>query len=266
MSLERKELPFFNVLPGSTATLTIPPGMNIERFMLQMGGTTFNKTHVSDVRIKANGKVIHTSSGAEIEVRNAYRGYATDPKVLTIDFSELRARDQIGQSIGNVNTLVLSQFTVEVDIAPTAVAPTLQLWSIVTTPAPGRQNDVIAKTLTYPFNIAAAGKWPLALPYGANGGSLIKRVFIKSNNCTGLEIKKNGLVVHESVREVHEFWQRENGKSPQAGYYIYDALVENNHTDLFNTTDALSLEFNATFSGPETVKVIVEYVDRLGNL
>ncbi|AMC34238.1 major capsid protein P2 [Janthinobacterium sp. B9-8] len=264
MTMQRKELPFFNVIAGSTATLTLPNGMTYERLMLQMGGTTFNKTHITDIRMRVNGKVIHQCNAADLESINAYSGLATDSKFITIDFTELFARDQVGQSIGALGTVNgVSQAVVEVDIAGTAVAPQLTCWSIISGP---RQLTVCNKMLKYNFNIAAAGKWPLALPYGNQGGSIIKRIYIKSNTANGLEIKKNGTVIHESVKEVNEFWQKENKKTPQAGYYIFDPIVDNNQTDMLSTSDCVSFEVNPTFSGPETITVYVEYIDLLGNL
>jgi hypothetical protein len=264
MTMQRKELPFFNVIAGSTATLTLPNGMTYERLMLQMGGTTFNKTHITDIRIRVNGKVIHQCGAVDLESINAYSGLATDSGFIVVDFTELFARDQVGQSIGALGTVNgVSQAVIEVDISNAAVLPQLTCWSIISGP---RSLAVCNKMLKYTYNIATAGKWPISLPYGNQGGSIIKKIYIKSSTATGLEIKKNGTVIHESIKSVNEFWQKENKKTPQAGYYIYDPIVDNNQTDMLNTSDCVSFEVNATFSGSETITVYVEFIDLLGNL
>ncbi|MDW5417051.1 major capsid protein P2 [Iodobacter sp. CM08] len=263
MTMQKKEMPFMNVVAGSTASLSLPCGPTYERLYLRMTGTTFNKTHITDIRVKVNGKLIHQADGITLEAFNAYSGMATDANILTVDFTEIFARDRVGQSIGALGTARgVNSVMLEVDIAGTAVAPTLECWSFTSGPA---DIGVLNKLLKYPVNIGGAGKWPIALPYGPNG-TMIKRVYIKSANCTGLEIKKNGVVIHDTTKPVNEFWQKENRKTPQAGFYIFDPATDNNYDDMLRTDNAGSLEFNVYMSGLESIMVYGEYLDPLANL
>ncbi|SMC29520.1 hypothetical protein SAMN02745857_03889 [Andreprevotia lacus DSM 23236] len=264
MSLHKKELPFFNVAAGSTATLQLPLGPTYEYILLQMAGTTFSKLHITDIRVKINGKTMHQCSGADLESMNAYTGLATSAAFLQLDFTELFARDQVGQSIGALGTAAgVSAVMIEVDIAGTAVAPSLTAYSVTSAP---KQLGVVNKLIKYPVNIGGAGKWPVQLPYGPQGGSIIKRVYVKSANITGLEVKLNGVVIHDSVKASNEFAQTLNRKTPQGGWYVWDPIVDNNQTDMVNTTGATSFEFNGYFSASEAITVYVEYIDALGNL
>ncbi|WP_268238316.1 major capsid protein P2 [Silvimonas iriomotensis] len=58
---------FMNVAPGVTATVALPLGPTYERWIFKFGGTTLNKTHLTDIRLRVNGRVIHQCSGADLE-------------------------------------------------------------------------------------------------------------------------------------------------------------------------------------------------------
>jgi hypothetical protein len=264
MSILKKGLSFSNVSPGSTATINLDIGPTYERFTLNMGGTTFNKTHLTDIRLRVNGRVIHQCSGAELEAMNAFCGLVTDPAFLTLDLIELFARDEAGQKIGALSTLSgVATIALEVDIAGTAVAPTLVLFTVTSAP---QALSLVNKVVRYSANIGASGKFGLSLPFGLVGGSLLKRLWIKSANMTAMEMKANGLTIHDSTKAANEFWQKENKKSPQAGYYVVDFTVDNNQADHLNTTVLNSLEINGTFSGAESIVYFGEFTDALGNL
>ncbi|WP_028451230.1 major capsid protein P2 [Chitinilyticum aquatile] len=262
MSRTAKLLPFTNVAPNSVATLSLPPGDTYERITLKLGGTTFTKAHITGIRVRMNQKVISECTGPDLDAMNSYTSLASDPTMLTIDFSELFARDQLGQSVGAIGTLSgVASLMLEVDIGP-ATAPTLQAYAQVSGPKP---LAVLNKLLRYPVNIGGAGKWPVALPYGQNG-SIIKRVYIKSNNMTALEIKKNGITYHDSDKAINEFWQKENKCVPQPGWYVFDPIADKNLGDMLSTADAQTFEFNVTMSAAEAITVYVEYIDLFENL
>ncbi|XZG68896.1 major capsid protein P2 [Chitinibacteraceae bacterium HSL-7] len=261
MSQTRRLLSFFNVVAGGTATIQLPKGDTYERIVLRLAGTTFTKSHLKAIRLRINSKVVHECSGAELDKMNAYTGMFSDSKFLALDFSELKARDQVGQSVGAIGTIAgVDQVTLEVDIDAAAVAPSLSAFAMVSGP---KKLDVINKMLRYPANLGA-GKSPVQLPYGPQG-SLIKRVYVFSNNITSLEVKKNGVTIHDSDKDINEFWQKENGNSPQAGLWVFDPIADKNLGDVVNTADAQTFEFLVTLSAAEAITVFVEYIDRLEN-
>ncbi|WP_444544600.1 hypothetical protein [Silvimonas terrae] len=143
------------------------------------------------------------------------------------------------------------------------MAPTLALFAIESAP---QALSVVNKLIRYSTNIGAAGKFALTIPFGVVGGSMLKRLWIKSANLTALEIKGNGLTIHDSTKASNEFWQKENRKTPQTGWYVVDFVVDNNQEDHLNTTALASMEINGTFSAAESVVYFGEYTDLLGNL
>ena len=260
----REELPFFNVAANSIATLDLPLGATYERILLQLGGTTFNKAHILNIKAKINGKVIHDVDGATLDKMNLYTGMANNAAFLVLDFTEIFARDQVGQSIGGIGTAggMVANFTLEVQIGG-ATAPTLKAWSWISGP---KNLDLVNKLLMYPTNFSTAGTFPIKIPFGAQGGSLIKRIYFAHANMTGLEVKMNGITIHKSLTAVNEFIASDNKKVPQAGLYVFDPIVDNNMTELLNTVQATSLELWVTISAADTIKAYVEYLDPLGNL
>lgn len=259
----QKNLPFFNVVASGVASLSLPLGMTYDRIMLVLGGTSFTKAMITDIKLKLNGKVFFQTTGPRLDAMNSYRGLATDATHLTIDFTELFARDEVGQGVGAIATAEdVSSFTIELTIAG-ATAPTLESWSQLSGP---KRLGVIAKVLNYPVTFSAGGTFPVQLPFGTNGGAVIKRVNFFHANMTALEVKKNGLVIHETNTAINEFSQKENKKVPQAGLYVADFIMDNNLSGMLVTADARSMEWKPTVSAADTLNVQVEYLDVLQNL
>lgn len=261
--LLQKNLPFFNVVAAGVATMSLPLGMTYERIVLMLGGTAFTKAMITDIKLKLNGRVFLQTTGSRLDTINKYKGIFDAAAFLTLDFTEIFARDEVGQSVGAIGTAEgVSSFTAEITIAG-ATAPTLESYSVLSGP---KRLGVVTKILAYPVNFSTGGKYPIVLPFGAQGGALVKRAYFFHTNMTALEVKKNGLVIHESTTAINEFIAKENKKVPQAGLYVYDPIVDNNQSGMLVTADARSMEWNITLSAADTVNVYVEYLDILGNL
>lgn len=261
MLLTKKNLPFNNVVADGVASISLPLGDTYERIILVLGGTAFTKAMLTDIKVKLNGKVIWQTTGSRLDAINKYKGIFDAAGLLTLDFTEIKARDEVGQSIGAIPTAGQANFTLELTIAG-ATAPTLESYSMVSGP---RKIGVVKKLLHFPAPQSTGGKFPIQLPYGINGGALFQRVHFHSTVMTGLEVKKNGLVIHESVTAVNEFIQKEFGRVPQTNVYTFDAIVDGNSSQMLPTADATSMEWNVTVSGAGTIDVQVEMLDILTN-
>ena len=68
-----KNLPFTNVVASGVATATLPVGMSYNRIFLRLGGTSFTKSMITDVKVRLNGKVIVQNTGARLDAINADR-------------------------------------------------------------------------------------------------------------------------------------------------------------------------------------------------
>jgi len=194
-------LPFNNVVATGLATCDLSNllGYTVERLILNLGGTTFTKSMLSTIQLKANGKVIWDSTGACTDARQQYKGITANAAFLTLDFSEIRSKTELGQFLGAMDTTMgIASLKLEIQITG-ATAPTLQGWAEVNRPQvdPAQKDtrNLIAKVHRATITIGAAGKFALPIPHMdvSTGGSIYKRINVFSANMTALQIKKNGM-------------------------------------------------------------------------
>lgn len=260
-----KNLPFTNVVASGVATVSLPVGMSYNRIALALGGGSFTKAMITDIKVRLNGKVIFQNTGARLDLINTYRKRAVNAGFLVIDFTEPDAKDMSEEYLGNLNTAQgVSSLTMEVTIAG-ATTPTLDSYSELGAPAP---LGVLAKQLLFTNSFGGAGKFGFKIIDVANRGAIIKRVhFNHTGNLTALEVKKNGIVIFDNVlTAVNSFYQLDYNKVAQANLYTFDPCLDNNYTNAVRTQDMVSLEFNLTTSAADTVTACVEALDLLGNM
>lgn len=271
--LTRYGIDYQNVVTNGTATANITPGRTIENIQLKLGGTSLTKAMLSEIRVKANGKVIVEGSGTQLNALNAYRGQTIDNAYLDITFSERVGEvSAVDRNFGAFDTTGVGTITTEVTISG-ATAPTLR--NIVHESALQRDASgspvavagVLSKVLRYPWNTSSGGKLGIAVPFGPSIGAIIKRMHVfHGGNMTGAEVKQDGLIVHESLKADNEYEQKRWGRVPQANCYTLDFILEGNINRALNTRDAKTLEWYFNFSAADSGVVLVEYLDALGNL
>lgn len=269
--LTRYGLPFSNVVASGTATNQITPGRTIEQLVLKMGGT-FTKAMISNLKIKANGKVIVEGSGTQLERIAAYRGIASDAGYLELPFYDAGMLTEFDRAVSAFDTTTgVANITSEVTIAG-ATSPTLVPILIESAAQKDKAGNaapfapLLGKVLAYPYSIASGGTLPFTVPFGPQSGAVIKRVHVFNANMTGATVKQDGLVFHESLRLENEFAQKQFRRVPQSGVYTIDFVVDGNINKALDTRNARSLEWLLTFSAADTGTILVEYLDTLGNL
>lgn len=272
MGARYKLLSFNNVQATGLANVDLDglKGTTIERIVLQLGGTTFTKSMLTSIQLKCNGKVIFDTTGARIDTRMQYRGITANASFITIDFSEIRAKTENGQSIGAIDTTAgVSSLKLEVQITG-ATAPTLAGWAEVSPPQMDAVNastrGLIARVHSSSQTIGAAGQFALTVPHFSvsDGGSIFKRIAIFSANMTALLIKKNGVIYEDSTKAMNDYQQNEYKKVPQTGLYMMDFIIDDNQSQVFNGRDAQTLEILGTFSAGETIIIESEVLEPVG--
>ncbi|MEW6258017.1 MAG: major capsid protein P2 [Pseudomonadota bacterium] len=270
--LIRKGLPFSNVVASGVATANVTPGRTLELVRLKLGGTSLTKAMISQIKVKANGKVILESNGSRLDKINAYRGITTEAAYLDIPFYDNRMDTEFDKAVGAFDTSNgIGNITHEITIAG-ATAPTLE--QILTESAAQKRADgaaapyarYLSKILQYPFSVATGGKLAVNIPFGPANGAIIKRVHVEhTGNMTGATVKQDGLVIHESLKAENENEQKRHGRVPQANMYTIDFCPEGNILNALDTRSAKSLEWLFDFSAADNGNVIVEYLDVLEN-
>lgn len=271
MGARIKLLPFNNVVGTGLATCDLSNllGYTIERVILQLGGT-FTKSMVTSIQLKANGKIIWDSTGPRTDTRNQYRGITANASFLTLDFAEIRAKTELGQNLGCMDTTQgISNLKLEIQISG-ATAPVLAGFAEVNAPqldpAQVATRGLISKIHSSTVTIGAAGTFSLSVPHLSpqDGGSLLKRIAVFSSNMTGMLIKKNGIVIEDSLKAFNDFNQGEYRKVPQSGLYMVDFIVDDIQSQVLNTRNAQTMEVLASFSAGETITIESELLEPLG--
>lgn len=270
--LTRYGLPFSNVVASGVATNQVTPGRTLENLRLRLGGT-FTKAMITDVKVKANGKVIVAGTGPHLDAIQAYRGRTQAATFLELAFADYCLNNEFDRMVGAFDTsLGISNITTEITIAG-ATSPTLLPILIESAQQKDRAGaaapfaPLIAKVLNYPFSQATGGRLAMTVPFGAQSGSIIKRLHVfHSGTMTGATVKQDGLVIHESVAAENSQEQTQQGRVPQANVYTIDFVVDGDIKKALDTRDAKSLEWLFEFSGAGSGTVYVEYLDPLGNL
>ena len=270
----RDGLPFANVVASGVATANITPGRTLEKITLKLGGTTFTKAMMTRIVIKANGKAVIDTTGTILDKLNAYRsGIAQDAAYLDIFFADFGLNNEFDRMVSAFDTSSgIVNITAEVTISG-ATAPTLAMKLVESAGQKDRSGasapfaPLLAKFLSYPFNLASGGRLPFQLPFGAVNGCIIKRVHVAHGGyMTGATVKEDGLVVMENIKAENEYQQKQMGRTPQANIYTLDFVADGNITKAMDTRNARSLEWLFEFSQADSGTVIVEYLDTLGNL
>lgn len=270
--LVRYGLPFSNVVASGVATNQITPGRTIENVRLRLGGT-FTKAMITDIKVKANGKVILEGTGSQIDALQAYRGRTQSASFLELSFSDYSMNNELDRNVGAFDTsLGISNITTEVTISG-ATSPTLTpiLIESAAQKAPTGEMQpfapLIAKVLRYPFSIANGGRLAMNVPFGPQSGSIIKRLHVfHTGTMTGATVKEDGLVVHESVTAENQQEQTMQGRVPQTNCYTIDFCVDGDIRKALDTRSSRSLEWLFDFSAASNGTVYAEYLDPLGNL
>lgn len=271
--LLRKGLPFANVTASGTATAQVMPGRTLEGIELSLGGTTFAYSHITLIRIKANGKTFYEATGVQADKINKFNGLLYAATLLPIMFVELMGRDLVDEMIGAFDTSNgIANITLEVTISG-ATAPTLDMYLIESAPQAGQVSPVMSKVLRYPFAVAAGGTISIPLPFGGVNGAVIKRLHVEHgviNNVSACTIKENGVVVHESIKAINDahntLFRSINQVAATPYWYSVDMMADENVKNAMDTRTDRSLELLPTFLAADSGFIVVEYLDTLGNL
>ena len=264
--------PFQNVVASGVAIADMNKflGTVLEKITLTLGGTTFTKSMITLMQLKANGKVIWESSGANIDAANLYMGYSADATILKIDFYDRKAITANARQAGTIDLSVGSGITslrFEVTISG-ATAPTLVGFADVSPPtadpAEAGIRPLIARRHRASYVVGAAGQFALPVPHldPAGGGSNYRRIWIYSANITAIKTVREGVTEHELTAAQNSASQKDNFRVPQSNMLVFDPVQDGQLTgrtwDTRPAAGVRSAQFYGTFSAGETITIETE--------
>ena len=250
--------PFLNVAAGQRATTQFTPvgPAALFGFILIMGGTTFDETKIDAIKVMHSGKTLFPSvPGTRIRDIVKYEGQTYGAGYLPILFGDPTARTAAGQHVGSFDfTIWPGQMTLQVDIAATAVAPTLDAYALLSPPkglmglgysaAQVQLHRALIETvITEPAAVANKAE---AIGIGSDAGALLKKIAFFHAHVTQLDIKRQGFDIYEFVdNALAEAIQGDLfTRVPQAGLLTYDPIADGNYSEAKGTVDQNGNPYN----------------------
>lgn len=212
-----------NVAISSTATITPEPNGTYYGLRLRYqrtSGTDATQAQIAaditGIRLIVDGVQQWNLTGAQLQMLNAFRNYsniAVAAGEIPIYFSEpYRVNEQAadGRSWGMNG---VSTFTVEVDIAATAVTPVLKAWRLWT-PFPSTMGEI---RKIRPQVIQVSGTGDLSVTNFVRNDRILA-FHCNSTNIANLRVKINEVEQLNTIPLEYHNMIAENGLTPQAGW------------------------------------------------
>lgn len=265
-----------NVAAGQTATWDLPIGRRYHELNLEYTGVTL--AQMTEIRILANGSVIHRYSADERDSMNQFDGRAAAAGILCLPFDRYNLYSQGGEERTAIQTgsadpktgSKISNFKLEIDIDAAAAAPVITVTAEQSNNLTGALAGpgALLRTLKFPRTFTTAGEQELSdLPKATEGPSyqIINRVFFKSANTTKMSIYLDNVELFKRGKALNERKQTDGVRVPQAGYFVFDPLEAGYDWEALkliydNGAPVQDFRYKLTLSGAETVNAIVEYV------
>ena len=266
--------PFLNVAASGIAICDLNNmlGTTLEAINLVLGGTTFTKSMITLIQVKANSKVIWESTGANLDTGELYKNYlpSADAARLCINFMEPKAKTINAFQSGAIDLSPASGITnlrLEITIAG-ATAPTLygvaEVSPALDVPSERAIRFLIQRRHRNTQTIGAAGTFALQVPHldPAGGGSVYKRIHIFSANINYMKAIREGFTEFDVATADFQFIQKKALRLPQANHFVFEPVADGIQSGrVWDTRPAAgvrSAQFLGTFSAGETITIETE--------
>lgn len=264
--------PFNNVVASGISNCDLNPllGTTLECLNLSLGGT-FTKAMITLIQLKANGKVIFETTGANLDLLENYKNYAAaDATKISMNFMEPKAKTVNAFQAGAIDLSPDSGITnlrLEVTIAG-ATSPTLsaiaEVSPAIDVPSERAIRFLLHRRHRNTQTIGAAGTFSLQVPHiePSGGGSVFKRIGVFSANMTGMKLMREGITEFETLKAEHEWIQKKGLRSPQTNLHVFDPILDGIQAgrvwDTRPANGVRSAIMYGTFSGAETIVIETE--------
>jgi hypothetical protein len=251
-----------NVEAGSTATLSIPLGLSIDRLLLSYSGVTL--AQLVNPRIEINGKVVMSwKNAARLDAINQYYNRGAANGILNFWFLRPEMKTLMDQRITAIGTADLQTLAFLVDIDAAAAAPVLKAWAQRSDQAP---LGLIVKTKSFPASFATSGDQ--AIDNLPRSGARIGAIHLFKSDVSYVVVEGNGVKIIDTSKAIAEELQIRQNRTPQTAQATHvDFLLDG---DLINqalpTIGLQTLRVNPTIDTSGALDVIVEYLDGFGGI
>lgn len=263
--------PFAGVAAGQTAVANLPVGRRYHSLKLAYSGITL--VQMNEIRVLANGEVIHRYSGTERDVMNKFDGMDAAAGILVIPFDRYRLKTRAGIELTSLNTgsadergRQISTLSVEVDIDAAAAAPALSL-TAKQSERLGGGPGVVLRVKKREISLIDGLEMD-NLAGGINGANpqaqMLNKLFLASANVISARITRDNFEVFNRSKAENDLEQNNGERVPQTGYFVIDPTEEGDGGEPFQLQGYQDFRIQLGASGPATITTISEFLGELG--
>lgn len=265
---------FPSVAANARSTLVTDELMNksVHCLILERGGTAFTDAHLSNIRVRLDGKdVINGISGSQLVDLNEYDGLPTVTNYTFLFFGDPQARTFRGEHIGDLDCSIYQRpLEIELDIGA-ATDPTLKCYAVTGVPKlnMGAGFDAVEaahfrhlrRTVIQPSAAVTRNTYGVSL--GARAGGRMRKVAFFHANLTSVEFKKASFTKWDNISTaLNSAFQQQFARVPQSGLYVLDRVVDGNQGEAETTADPDGkpwfMEMALTTSAADTITAFAD--------
>lgn len=265
------------VVSGGIATADLPIGFTYHGILFTMGGTSFELSDITQIRVMGNGKTMFTVSGADLDAINLFKGrsaassqfyldferYGLDTAVGATPIEALRGRELTaigtGVRVSEQNPIELTTLQIQLDIATTATAPTLSASAHQSGP---RSLGLLLKRRRFSYFPSGSGEFEISdLPRG----DLIDAIYIKSagDYITKVVMERDNFLAFERTPAMNSHVQRDGVRVPQDNWFVIDPSERGRGDEAIVSAGVQDFRLKITVSQADTLTVYVDYLGAL---
>lgn len=263
--------PFSGVIAGSTAVANLAIGRRYHSLNLFYSGATL--AQLNEIRVIANGEVIHRYSGDQRDTMNKFDSRDAAAGILIIPFDRYRLNTRVGKEMTALNTgsqdekgRMISTLSVEVDIDGAAVAPVLSLRAVQSERLSGGPG-VILRVKKRDISLID-GLEMENLAGGINGqnpaAQMLNKIYLGSANVTDALILRDNFTMFDRDKAENDFEQNNGERVPQAGYFVIDPTEAGDGGEPYQLEGYQDFRIRLAASGAANMTVITEFLGELG--
>jgi hypothetical protein len=260
---------------GQTATFKCQIGRQYLELQLAYSGVTL--AQLTEIRVMANGKAIHTYSGVERDALNQFRGMAaaSDDNILRIPFTRSMLKTMAAEVETGITTGVpdakgrlITAFNVEVDIAAAATAPKLEMNATQANPSAGGPGTIM-HIKRFRRNLSGAGEFEISdIPFGGPTTIALNAAYFfegAGETIDKIKIERETRSIWERSKALNTRLQKDLKLVPQSGLVVVDKTERGYGGDFIDLAGYNDFRYLLTSSGQQNVTMLLETVGVLGD-
>ena len=260
------------IVAGQTATFKLPIGRRFHELQMSYSGVTL--AQMTEMRLFANGKVIHRYSATDRDAINKFDGRAAADGILVIPFDRYNLKTLAGEEETALNTgsvddqgMGITSLMLEIDLADAEYTPVITMNATQSDALAGGPGTVL-HIPRHTRDTAGAGEFDISdLPRGNATSIALNRLIVKpsANDISKMQIDRNQYIIFERSKALNELVQKDGVRVPQSGYIVIDKTERGYGGDPIDLVGVSDFRYKFTMTGASTLTILSEYLGKLGD-